>query len=194
MQEIDARKMECPKPVLRAKEAVDGGSVMVKIRVDNETAASNVTRFLEGRGFGVKRSGTAPDIAIEGKQMKADCEKNAGTSKDSSWSVLLLSDKIGAGSDGLGDVLMKAFLGTVAQSENPPLVIALMNDAVKMALEDRSTYDTLKELEQKCVPLLICGTCAKHFGITENIRIGTISNMFEITDAVFGTSKPIVIG
>jgi hypothetical protein len=33
-----------------------------------------------------------------------------------------------------------------------------------------------------------------HFGITENIRVGVISNMFEITEAVFGTSKPIVIG
>ncbi|MFR5880996.1 MAG: hypothetical protein ACLUEQ_09425 [Cloacibacillus evryensis] len=42
--------------------------------------------------------------------------------------------------------------------------------------------------------ILICGTCTKHFGITEAITIGTISNMFEISEAVFGTDKPIVLG
>lgn len=194
MSEIDARGLDCPKPVLRTKEAIDGGAAEVKIRVDNETAAANVTRFLEGRGFSVKRSGAVPDITVEGRQAAAGGEKSAEIPKGGEWSLLLLSDKIGAGSEGLGDVLMKAFLGTVAQNDPPPRVVALMNEAVKMALEDRSTFDTLRDIEQKCVPLLLCGTCVKHFGIENDIKIGTISNMFEITDAVFGASKPIVIG
>lgn len=196
MKIIDARGLECPKPVIRTKEALDSGFLQVKIRVDNEVAATNIERFLSGQGFSSTREGMVPDIIIEGKKnatRKAAVPPTKAGANNDSWSVLLLSDKIGADSNGLGDVLMKAFLGTLAQSDQLPSAVALMNEGVKMALEDRSTCDTLRELEQKGVPLLICGTCTKHFGITEDIKLGTISNMFEITSAVFGASKPVVI-
>lgn len=194
MEIIDARGLDCPKPVLKAKEALDGGAAEIRIRVDNEVAASNVTRFLDGQDFSVKRQGTVPDITVEGRKNADAATQAADTAGNGSWSLLLLSDKIGADSDGLGDALMKAFLGTAAKSDNAPRVIALMNEGIKMALPDRSTCDTLRELEEKGVQLLICGTCAKHFGITEEIKIGVISNMFEITSAVFDTAKPIVMG
>lgn len=201
MKEINAIGFACPKPVMKTKEEVDSGAEEIRVRVDNEIAASNVTRFLQGQGFAVKREGAAPDIAVEGRkaQNKADQAKTQAheapaAPKDGSWALLLLSDKIGADSDGLGDALMKAFLGTVAQSGNLPCAIALMNEGVKMALSDRSTSDTLGDLVCKGVHLLICGTCIKHFGIIDDIKIGVVSNMFEITDTVFSTSKPIVLG
>lgn len=194
MEIIDARGLGCPKPVMKAKEALDDGAAEIRIHVDNEVAASNVTRFLGGQGFSVKRHGTVPDITVEGRKNADTVKQAADTAANGSWSLLLLSDKIGADSDGLGDTLMKAFLGTVAKSDNTPCVIALMNEGVKMALPDRSTCDTLCELEEKGVRLLICGTCAKHFGITKEIKIGVISNMFEITSAVFDTAKPVVMG
>ena len=69
-----------------------------------------------------------------------------------------------------------------------------MNSAVKMAVEGSSFFDHLSELRDRGTLILVCGTCTKHFGITDDIRIGVISNMFEITEAVLGTSKPTVIG
>ena len=69
-----------------------------------------------------------------------------------------------------------------------------MNDAVMMAIGDSSSLDYLKELSDKGVKILVCGTCTKHFGVTEDIKVGVISNMFEITEAVFGAAKPIVLG
>lgn len=194
MQIVDARGLECPKPVIKAKEALDGGAVKLKILVDNEVAASNVTRFLKGRGLDIKREGEAPNITVEGEKNDVGVKTAAPEAKAASWSLLLLSDKIGADSAGLGDVLMKAFLGTIVKGATLPDAVALMNDGVKMALEERSTCDTLRELEQAGVPLLICGTCVKHFNITDKVKIGVISNMFEITDTVFSCSKPLVIG
>lgn len=202
MKIIDARGLECPKPVMKTKKATDDGFVQIKIHVDNEVAAANVTRFLQGQGFSAERHGAVPDITVEGKKITGGATTAQmipttaveAAAKNGSLSVLLLSDKIGADSDGLGDALMKAFIGTLAQREQLPCVVALMNEGVKMALEERSTCDTLRELEQKGMSLLICGTCTKHFSITEEIKIGTISNMFEITDTVFGASKPVVIG
>lgn len=196
MKVIDARGLECPKPVLKTKEEVDNGSAVIKIYVDNEVAVSNVTRFLEGQGFSVKREGAVPNVTIEGdKNAGVELVKKTQPKPGAALSMLILRDKIGADSDGLGEALMKAFLGTIVQNGDIPGVVALMNEGVKMAITGKSTADTLKELEQKGVSLLICGTCVKHFGIAaEEIKIGVISNMFEITEAVFSASKPVVIG
>lgn len=193
---IDARGLDCPKPVLKTKEVLDRGCSSVQVRVDNEVAAANVTRFLEGQGFSAERLGAVPDIAISGERgfSTADKPLDGAASEGGAAAMLLLSDRIGADSDGLGDVLMKAFLGTVAQSGELPSAIALMNEGVKLALPDRSTCDTLRGLEEKGVKLLICGTCTKHFGITGKIEVGVISNMFEITEAIFAAGRHTVIG
>lgn len=61
-------------------------------------------------------------------------------------------------------------------------------------IEESSVMDTLRKLEAKGTSVLVCGTCTKHFGITDMVRVGVISNMFEITEAVFSADKYIVIG
>ena len=191
LREIDARKQECPKPVLLVKEEADKGAEAIRVCVDNEVAAGNVTRFFESRGYTASREEGAEGIYITGSKSG----KSAAPQETSrSAAILLTSDKIGAPSDGLGEALMKAYLGTLPKAAAPPAVIALMNEGVKMALPETSTFDTLKELESLGVRILICGTCTKHFGITEQISIGTISNMFEISEAVFGADKPMILG
>lgn len=192
MIEIDARKLECPKPVLLVKEEADKGTAQIRACVDNEVAAGNVTRFFESRGYTASREDGAEGIYITGQKSgeAAAVQKNG----EVSTAILFTSDKIGAPSDGLGEVLMKAYIGTLTKTSTPPSAVALMNEGVKMALPEASTLDTLKELESAGTKILICGTCTKHFGITDQITIGTISNMFEISEAVFGADKPIVIG
>lgn len=192
MIEIDARKLECPKPVLLVKEEADKGTAQIRACVDNEVAAGNVTRFFESRGYTASREDGAEGIYITGKKSgeAAAVQKNG----EGRTAILFTSDKIGAPSDGLGEVLMKAYIGTLTKTSTPPSAVALMNEGVKMALPEASTLDTLKELEAAGTKILICGTCTKHFGITDQITIGTISNMFEISEAVFGADKPIVLG
>ena len=55
MVEIDARKLECPKPVLLTKAETDKGTEELRVQVDNEVAVGNVTRFLESAGYEAKR-------------------------------------------------------------------------------------------------------------------------------------------
>ncbi len=192
MEIVDARGLDCPKPVILTKESVDKGCRDLAVWVDNEVAASNVARFLENRGFSVKKEYGEESIVLEAKIDPKNTSANP--EKKKSWGILFTSDKIGAASEGLGEVLMKSFLGTLVQGEKPPTVVALMNDAVRMAAEGSSFCDHLSELRDRGTLILVCGTCTKHFGTTEDIRVGVISNMFEITEAVFGTSKPTVIG
>lgn len=192
MVEIDARGLECPKPVLLVKEELEKGTEAVRACVDNDVAAGNVSRFLESRGYSAKREDGKDGIYITGE--KCACQASEAEKKEPRMAVLFTSDKIGAASDGLGEALMKAYIGTLAKAQTPPCVIALMNEGIKMALPEASTLDTIKELENAGTKVLVCGTCAKHFGVTEMIKAGVISNMFEITEAVFGAEKPVVIG
>jgi len=75
-----------------------------------------------------------------------------------------------------------------------PSTIALMNEGVNLAQPDSSASESLKMLEGKGTRILVCGTCANHFGIASSVCVGTISNMFEITDTVIGHSRNIVLG
>lgn len=191
MTEIDARKLECPKPVLLTKEEADKGTAEICVCVDNEVAVGNVTRFFESRGYAAKREDKADGYYVTGVKTAgaSEAHKAAGTT-----GILFTADKIGAESGGLGEVLMKSYIGTLVKAETPPAVIALMNEGVKMALPESSVCDSLKELAGKGTKILVCGTCTNHFGITEKVAVGVISNMFEITEAVFGTAKSIVLG
>ncbi|MCE5201580.1 MAG: sulfurtransferase-like selenium metabolism protein YedF [Synergistaceae bacterium] len=191
MNVVDARGLECPKPVMKTKEIVEKGCPEISVWVDNEIAASNVTRYLQGQGYTVKREDGDSTILLEAKLEK---EPAAEQKKSGAYSILFTSDMIGAESGGLGEVLMKAYLGTLVKKDIPPVVIALMNNGVKMAIRESSALSMLTELADRGTLILVCGTCTKHFGITDLIEVGVISNMFEITEAVFGTPKPIVIG
>ncbi len=46
MNIVDARGLDCPKPVILTKETVEKGCRSFAVWVDNEVAAANVARFL----------------------------------------------------------------------------------------------------------------------------------------------------
>ncbi|EHM10656.1 selenium metabolism protein YedF [Thermanaerovibrio velox DSM 12556] len=211
MIRIDARGKSCPKPVMMTKEAVDQGAAEVEVLVDNPVAAGNVTRFLEGRGFRVTRedtpegtlisgiaagsvsggAGSAPKGVHDASVSSAPGEQCCCTASDTG--LLILSRTMGTESLELGEALMKAFLDTMRQSGSIG-VLALMNGGVFLALPESSASDTIREMEAQGTQVLVCGTCTKHFGITDQVAVGTISNMFEITEQVFRMPKTVTIG
>jgi selenium metabolism protein YedF len=186
---------------MMTREAVNKGVSDLTVLVDNTVAAENVTRFLDRAGYSVTRFEEGGVFRLEARAANsARTESAAAFEPDTGapdgrrdYAFLITSSTIGAESDGLGEVLMKAWLGTIKARDPLPTVIALMNNGVKLALPGPAA-DTLREMTDRGVELLVCGTCAKHFGVTDEIAVGKISNMFEITEAVYGASKPIIVG
>ncbi|MDR2137604.1 MAG: sulfurtransferase-like selenium metabolism protein YedF [Synergistaceae bacterium] len=109
------------------------------------------------------------------------------------FSVLVTCKTLGRDDPQLGEVLMKSFLGTLSQLSEPPFVVALMNEGVKLAVYDSSSCDHLKNLEKKGVAILVCGTCVNHFQIADQIGAGTISNMFEILETLNKADKILTL-
>ncbi len=198
---VDARGKPCPQPVVMAKAVVDQGASDLEVLVENEISAQNVTRFLQSQGFLVSSSGTVGNFTLSAQRQGTspqNADKPAGAEapapQDGQVGVLLLSRTMGHESPELGEALIKAFLGTLATSPRLPAVVALMNGGVFLALGDHSASETLREMESRGCQILVCGTCVKHFGFAEKVTVGTISNMFEITEALLRTHRQLTIG
>ena len=198
---VNAVGKACPEPVIMTRAAVEKGAVELEVLVDNAVAVSNVTRFLEGQGFRVqhrenggefkvtaRREGAAASVGSAPAAGPAPCNRGGAR-----LAVLIAGKTLGREDKELGEVLIKGFLGTLSKLETPPAVLALMNEGVKLALPDASTCDHLKDLERTGTKILVCGTCTTHFGITERVGVGTVSNMFEILEAVTGADKVLSV-
>ncbi|MDR1875755.1 MAG: sulfurtransferase-like selenium metabolism protein YedF [Synergistaceae bacterium] len=221
MKTINARGKLCPEPVVMTKAVVDQGERELEVLLDNPTAASNVMRFLESREYSVLLKDDEGMLSIsackkEGKEGKSAAPAATATETSQeqpvraqpatkiapggtdplptgTFSVLVTCKTLGRSDEQLGEVLMKSFLGTLAQMDNAPIVVALMNEGVRLSLYDSSTCDHLKNLEKKGVIILVCGTCVSHFAIADRIGVGTISNMFEIIETLNRADKTITL-
>ncbi|EFC92373.1 putative cytoplasmic protein [Dethiosulfovibrio peptidovorans DSM 11002] len=201
MQTVDARGKMCPQPVIMTKKAIEAGASEIKVIVDNAIAGQNVTRLLKSKGFEVVLEAENDlDIAVTGIKGDGPSEGEDGTSPSEDTrgrsngpsgdskaiAVIITRDILGGADRDLGEILIKGFLGTLHQLDDEliPETLAFMNEGVKLALKDSSTCESIIELEKKGCRILVCGTCVNHFGIADQVGVGEISNMFDISEAM----------
>ena len=187
---VDAMGKLCPEPVIMTKAEIDKGAQELEVLVDNDIAVSNVTRLLNNRGYSV-------ELTRSGNERRLSAKKTASgeavpAKREELLAILVAHDVLGGNDHELGEVLMKAFLGCLSKLSRRPAVMAFMNEGVKLVLEDSSACEYIKELEKAGTKILVCGTCTTHFGITEKVAVGTVSNMFEIMEMVTGADNTLI--
>ena len=106
--------------------------------------------------------------------------------------IFLGSDIVGRGEDRqLGSLLMQKYLHTLSGHRVKPKSVLLMNDGVKMVSHGSPVVEELKLLSGQGIDILACGTCLDRFGLTDKVAVGTVSNMYDITDAMLKAGKVI---
>ena len=167
MQKVDARGMECPKPVIETKKALEQleKGYVVTI-VDNEVAKNNVVRLAEGMSLpvAVKEAGGTFEVTIDKTNtpfvMGVINEVTAQTApQNNDVAVVAFTDTFGRGSDELGAILMKSFLFTIASGDVAPKYVLLANAGVKLACKGSAVLESLQELANKGSEIIACGTC-----------------------------------
>jgi selenium metabolism protein YedF len=108
--------------------------------------------------------------------------------------LVLLGDTLGQGDPALGHKLMLGFLRTTLDASPRPWRLVLLNHGVRLATVDDVAVDALELLSQAGAEVLACGTCLEHFGLTDRLRAGRVSNMFEIVETLNAASKVVSIG
>ncbi len=193
MVHVNAMGKLCPEPVIMTKAEIEKGESGITVSVDNDIAVSNVTRLLQGKGYSIELTRT-PDSQERRLTAKKTASGEVAPSKprDELLAILVAHDVLGGNDRDLGEVLMKAFLGCISKLSRRPAVMAFMNEGVKLVLPESSALGYIQELEKLGTKILVCGTCTTHFGITDKVAVGTISNMFEIMEMVTGADNTLI--
>jgi selenium metabolism protein YedF len=201
VKEIDARGLACPAPVLLVKEIVEReqpGQMLV--RVDNEAARENVSRFLTSRGFMTSSSGQGADMVIaaggdgHGAMPAPAAILPRRQELAGKIMVLLGSDKIGAGDDELGGKLMTSFIKTLKEMGDDLWRLVFINSGVKLVAAGSPVLEDLTAYEQNGLTILACGACLSHFGLINEKKCGQVTNMLDIVTAMQLADKVITLG
>ena len=192
-QFVDALGKACPMPVILAKKEIDAGNTSFVVAVDNEVAVQNLQRLAESQGYQaqVQTKDGNLHVSFTGEGASAACCEE--TAKPKNWALFVGKDFIGDGSEELGTSLMTMFFYTLAESNDAPRYILFMNSGVKLPVENDQVVEHLKTLQEKGSEILVCGTCLKFFGIADNLKIGTVSNMYDISERMHMADKVITL-
>jgi len=98
---------------------------------------------------------------------------------------------MGDGEEELGHLLMCNFIKALKDLDKLPAKMVFYNKGVTLGSENSPVIDHLKEIEKMGVTLLLCSTCVKYYSLDEKIKIGTLSNMFEIAQALAAASNVV---
>ncbi len=84
---------------------------------------------------------------------------------------------------------MQKFIHALTQANIKPSIIALLDNAVNLAVYDSKTCSDLKILAESGVNVLISDSCADRLGLTEAIGTGLLTDMSEILEKIFPCEK-----
>ena len=192
MPVIDCRGLACPQPVITTKKALDqlkeGEMIVI---VDNASSCNNVERFLQSQGCTVeiKEEGQDFHLHIQKTKSSRSSELSQDEKKVQKVVVYINSHLMGVGEEALGAILMRSFLKTLLDMEIKPSRLILINSGVRLATESSEVLETLGKLSEKGIEILSCGTCLDFYGLKEKLKVGKISNMYDIAQSLMEADR-----
>ena len=202
MIQVNAMGDACPIPVVKTLSAMRElkGTGTVQTLVDNEIAVQNLTRLAESKGCSIetKQLGEKQyQVTItvgEGAELpeNADgiCTIPAAEKPDHTV-VVISADHMGEGDEALGKILLKGFLFALTQQETLPRTVLFYNGGASVTCEGSASLEDLQKLQELGVEILTCGTCLNHYGLTEKLRVGEVTNMYVIVEKQMQATKVI---
>ncbi len=193
---VDARGLACPQPVIKAKEALKGMEEgILKVLVDNEIAVQNVMKLGNYEGVSPvseKKSEREFEILFHvnresGNMVEAAKEEEClPDARKKGLVAVLSSDQMGGGNEELGRILMKGFVYALTQLEELPETVLLYNGGARLSVEGSQSLEDLKSLEAQGVEILTCGTCLNFYELADKLKVGSVTNMYEIVEKMSG--------
>lgn len=207
---VNAVGDQCPIPVIKTmkvlKELKEPG--VVEVQVDNEVAVKNLTRLAGSKGISASSEKkeeklytvtlTVTEAVLgtltfpgEGDAEEEEQMISCTPAAQGNTVVAIGSDCMGNGDDELGRTLMKGFLYAISQLETLPKTILFYNGGVKLAVRGAVSVEDLKSMEAQGVEILACGTCLNYYGLTEELAVGSVTNMYTIVEKLSEAGKVI---
>lgn len=199
---VNAMGDPCPIPVVKTKNAIrelHGQAGSVEVLVDNEIAVQNLTKMAGQKGYGVD----AEKLEAQKFQVTLEISAENGISfsetspflpreeeasacipdtRAKNTVLVISSPSMGEGDPKLGAILMKSYFYALTQQDTFPETILFYNGGVRFTCEESPALEDLKFLEAQGAEILSCGTCLDFYGLTEKLKVGSITNMYAIAE------------
>ena len=202
MQTVDTRGQLCPAPLIMTKRALNNTEKddSFIVLIDNQVSFANVSRYLKDNktAFSVVENNNIWTLTVtKNTETKIDSKVEPYCSNDiphlqkGDFVISISSDKMGDGDRELGTLLMINFIKAIRDLDTLPSKMTFYNRGVFLGRKNSPVYEELKDLEKMGVGLYLCGTCIKHYSLSDEIDTGVISNMFEIAQIWASAGKVI---
>lgn len=198
---VNAVGEACPVPVVKATKAMQAmkEAGMLEVLVDNDPAVQNLSRMAAGhhfsarveeRGNGVRAvvidvTGPMSPIALDAEDYACDLPVSGD------FVVAVDTDAMGRGSDELGKTLLKGFLFAVSQLPSLPKTVLFYNGGAHLTCNGSASLEDLKAMANKGVDIRTCGTCLNFYGLTDQLAVGSVTNMYEIVETLAKAGKVV---
>lgn len=190
MIEVDAMGKACPIPVIMTKKALreNTGGENILIRVDNEIATQNLSKMAGQLNIKatVEKTGEAAYTVLynlEGCEACALLPDDAlALHTENEYVVVINSDKMGTGDEGFGKKLLENFVYALTEQDAIPKMVVLYNSGIRLTTENEKTITDLTALQSKGTEVLSCGLCLDFYGLKEQLKVGSATNMYRIVE------------
>ncbi|MFA7466841.1 MAG: sulfurtransferase-like selenium metabolism protein YedF [Desulfotomaculaceae bacterium] len=192
---VDCRGLACPQPVLNTKKAMETeGIASIITIVDNDVARQNVILFAKNAGYEVteeaKDDAFHLNISHPGEALPSKTDggykQETTRSAESGPVYFITTNALGQGSPDLGQVLIKSLFTTLAEMNPPPAALLFLNTGVFLTCAGSDVMNQLEKMHASGTSVLSCGTCLDYYKINDKLKIGSVSNMFEINNWLSG--------
>ena len=199
MIQVNAIGDACPLPVVKTLQALKelNGAGAVQTLVDNKVAVENLTRLAESKGCTIETEQLSEKeyrvtITVgEGAELPETADGICAAPAADNTVVVVSADHMGEGDEALGKILLKGFLFALTQQETLPKTILFYNGGAFVTCEGSASLEDLQKLAEQGVEILTCGTCLNHYGLTEKLQVGGVTNMYVIVEKQLQATKVI---
>lgn len=211
-KEIDNRGLPCPQPVLNTRKVLDElfqegcQEFTLTVIVDNEAAKENVSRFAGSTGCQVTAENRENGIylLIQNPAEKGDHKESSlpeaaiscdypGRMQAGQTIFLITSPTLGQGSEELGKMLMRSFMYSQQELESLPDKMLFFNSGVFLTTAGSPVLDELKQLKDRGVEILSCGTCLDYYQLQDKLEIGSVTNMYDTVENISLATKCVTL-
>lgn len=198
---LDERGRACPLPIIDTKAALERAAAgeSIRVTVDNEIAVQNLQKLAGHKGASfssrkLENGNFEVDVSPSGsgkpEPQAAPCRvQPAGNRRN--VVVAVSSDRMGSPEEELGRILMKGFLFALTQQEELPAAMLFYNGGARLTCEGSGSLDDIRALESAGVQILTCGTCLKYQHLEEKLKIGSVTNLYEIAEKMMQADSVI---
>lgn len=210
MDTLDLIGKPCPVPVIETKRFLDAAApgASVEVLVDDPTSVDNLEKFAAHQGHGFERLGSAAaeqpgarpslrvrltkaDAASRPAGSPASLEATASAPATPVKVVAIGAATMGEGDERLGHTLLAGFLYALTEASPLPDAVLFYNGGARWTTAGSVALDDLHALERRGVQILTCGTCLQHYGLTDALAVGGVTNMYAIAQALMSADSVI---